>query len=184
MPESLSCSFVCALLLLNVQTVSISGVVTQAAALLALTSCKVLFYSKPGSCSKQFLWIDRRLFPVLLEIEHWLGCVLRKRQSPQCECWCQVQLWRVRNWFDVDLRVGVFESKDLQLLWGDAGSETRCCSHLWSLKGLIRNCLSFTCLEITSNVAFSITSPGMRWGSLTCHFLGLFCHCHFCLFWR
>lgn len=83
MPESLSCSFVCALLLLNVQIDTISGVVTQAAALLALTSCKVLFNSKPGSCSKQFLWIDRRLVPVLLEVEYCLDCVLRKRQSPQ-----------------------------------------------------------------------------------------------------
>lgn len=70
MPESLSCSFVCALLLLNVQIDSIIGVVTQAAALLALTSCKVLFYSKLGSCSKQFLWIGGRLFPGLLEVEH------------------------------------------------------------------------------------------------------------------
>lgn len=69
MPESLSCSFVCSLLLLNVQIDSISGIVAQAAALSALTSCKVLFYSKPGSCSK-FLWIGRRLFPGLLEVEH------------------------------------------------------------------------------------------------------------------
>lgn len=49
---------------------SVSGVVTQAAALVALTSCKVLFYSKPGSCSKQFLWIGGMLFPGLLEVEH------------------------------------------------------------------------------------------------------------------
>lgn len=70
MPESLSCSFVCVLLLLNVQIDAISRVVTQAAALLALTSHKVLFNSKLGSCSKQFLWIDRRLVPVLLEVEY------------------------------------------------------------------------------------------------------------------
>lgn len=74
MPESLSYSFVCVLLLPNVLRDSISGVVTQAAALLPLTSCKALFYSEPGSCSKQFLWIDRRLFPVLLEIERCSIC--------------------------------------------------------------------------------------------------------------
>lgn len=65
MAGSLSFSFVCVLLLPNVQRDSISGVVTQAAAPLSLTTCKVLFYSKLGSYSKQYLW-----FPVLLEIEH------------------------------------------------------------------------------------------------------------------
>lgn len=88
MSESLSCSFVCTLLLLSVQIDSVSRVVTQAAALLALTSCKVLFNSKPGSCSKQFLWIDRKLVPVLLEVEYCLGGVLRKRQYPQHDFYC------------------------------------------------------------------------------------------------
>lgn len=176
MPESLSCSFVCALLLLNVQIDSISGVVTQAAALLALTSCKVLFYSKPGSCSKQLLWIGRRLFPGLLEGEHWL-CFEEKTTS---SAWFLVLSPALKSrklvwcWFEGFVVVGFLHT----WFWtqGPAAAVGRCCFKIDKVLLLAvepkRTQQELHVLHMPRNYFQHCLFHHLTRSKMTCHFLG------------